>query len=65
MVRNPEVVRSAQEEIDAVTGGSRLPTHDDRGALPYVNAIMSECMRWTCPVPLGESPPPCCSEVSS
>ncbi|KAL1944827.1 hypothetical protein VTO73DRAFT_2447 [Trametes versicolor] len=39
------------EEIDAVTGGSRLPTHDDRSALPYVNAVMSECMRWTCPVP--------------
>lgn len=53
MARNPEVVRNAQEEIDAVTGGSRLPTHDDRGALPYVKAIMSECMRWTCPVPFG------------
>ncbi|EIW55982.1 cytochrome P450 [Trametes versicolor FP-101664 SS1] len=53
MVRNPEVVRNAQEEIDAVTGGSRLPTNDDRDALPYVDAIMSECMRWTCPVPLG------------
>ncbi|OJT02558.1 O-methylsterigmatocystin oxidoreductase [Trametes pubescens] len=42
MVRKPEVVLNAQEEIDSVTGGSRLPTYDDRGALPYVNAIMSE-----------------------
>ncbi|KAI0357169.1 cytochrome P450 [Trametes cingulata] len=53
MVRHPHVLRKAQTEIDSLTGGARLPAFADRPALPYVDAIMSECMRWTCPVPLG------------
>ncbi|KAI0635124.1 cytochrome P450 [Trametes polyzona] len=53
MIQNPDVLRKAQKELDAVTGMSRLPTHDDRPALPYIDAIMDECMRWTVPVPFG------------
>ncbi|KAI0360722.1 hypothetical protein OH77DRAFT_714267 [Trametes cingulata] len=53
LVRYPHVARKAWVEIDSLTGGTRLPTPDDRPALPYVEAIMSECMRWTCPAPLG------------
>ncbi|EIW55755.1 cytochrome P450 [Trametes versicolor FP-101664 SS1] len=53
MVKYPAVLKKAQSEIDALTGGSRLPNHDDRAALPYVEAVVSECLRWSVPVPLG------------
>ncbi|KAK5996404.1 Cytochrome P450 monooxygenase CLM2 [Cladobotryum mycophilum] len=49
MVLHPEVQRKAQEEIDRVTGGSRLPRLEDRENLPYVEAIATETLRW-CPV---------------
>lgn len=42
----PEVLKKAQAEIDAVVGHERLPTMGDRDALPYVNAICSELLRW-------------------
>ncbi|KAI0635149.1 cytochrome P450 [Trametes polyzona] len=53
MVRYPEVALKAQKELDAVVGSNRLPTHEDRPSLPYIEAVLSECMRWTAPVPLG------------
>ncbi|KAI0823101.1 cytochrome P450 [Trametes gibbosa] len=53
MMQYPEVMRKAQAEIDALTGGRRLPTPDDRAALPYVEAVVRECLRWAAPVPLG------------
>jgi cytochrome P450 len=42
----PEVQRKAQEEIDAVIGSDRLPTLNDRSRLPYVEALVSEMIRW-------------------
>nr|BED42923.1 cytochrome P450 monooxygenase [Trametes versicolor] len=53
MVKYPAAMRKAQAEIDALTGGRRLPSPDDRAALPYVEAVLRECLRWTAPVPLG------------
>ncbi|KAH9849405.1 cytochrome P450 [Lenzites betulinus] len=53
LVRSPDVMHKAQAEIDSVTGGLRLPNFGDRPALPYVDAIMSECMRCASPIPLG------------
>ncbi|KAG5643123.1 hypothetical protein DXG03_001549 [Asterophora parasitica] len=53
MVRNPEVFRKAQEELDQVIGSGRLPTFDDRGSLPYLECILKEVLRWNPPVPLG------------
>jgi len=50
MARNPESQRRAQEELDSVLGCKRLPTMDDRPALPYITAILSETLRW---VPIG------------
>nr|BAL05107.1 cytochrome P450 [Phanerodontia chrysosporium] len=49
MMTHPDVQRTAQEHIDRVTGGDRLPTIEDRDALPYVTAIIKEALRW-CPV---------------
>ncbi|PPQ75950.1 hypothetical protein CVT26_005853 [Gymnopilus dilepis] len=42
----PDVQRRAQEELDAVVGQARLPDFRDRDALPYINAIVKESVRW-------------------
>ncbi|KAG0706547.1 cytochrome P450 [Suillus ampliporus] len=46
MVLNPEAQAKAQAEIDRVVGKDRLPDFDDRPALPYVEAILRETLRW-------------------
>ncbi|GLB41338.1 putative cytochrome P450 family protein [Lyophyllum shimeji] len=53
MVLNPDVQKKAQAEIDAVVGNDRLPTFADRPHLPYVNAIVSEVLRWNSVAPTG------------
>ncbi|KAI0329603.1 CyP450 monooxygenase [Cubamyces sp. BRFM 1775] len=53
MVNFPEVQKKAHAELDAVIGPTRLPTFDDRASLPYINAIVKECMRWHVVVTLG------------
>ncbi|KAI9924218.1 hypothetical protein MW887_007168 [Aspergillus wentii] len=42
----PEVIQKAQKELDSVVGSDRLPTFEDIENLPYVNALISECLRW-------------------
>ncbi|KAI0777641.1 cytochrome P450 [Trametes elegans] len=49
MVLYPDIAKKAQEEIDGVVGYDRLPTLDDRPALPYLDALLTECMRWGLP----------------
>ncbi|KAF5355923.1 hypothetical protein D9756_004149 [Leucocoprinus leucothites] len=53
MLRYPEVQARARQEIDAVTGGNRLPDFDDRSSLPYVDLIIAELFRWRPTTPLG------------
>jgi hypothetical protein len=55
MMSNPAALARAQAEIDAVVGAGpvRLPEFADRPSLPYVDALMSEMLRWAVPVPLG------------
>ncbi|KAI0364043.1 cytochrome P450 [Pilatotrama ljubarskyi] len=53
MVRNPEVCRRAQEEIDRVVGKGRLPDYGDRDSLPYLNALLEEVYRWSPVLPLA------------
>ncbi|KAF7331776.1 hypothetical protein MKEN_00057500 [Mycena kentingensis (nom. inval.)] len=53
MALHPEVQTKAQQELDAVIGGDRLPTYADREDLPYVNALVSEVLRWHSVVPTG------------
>lgn len=50
MVLFPEVQKKAQAEIDAVCI-DRLPSFDDLDALPYVQAIVNEALRWNPVVP--------------
>jgi len=53
MVLHPEVQAKAQADIDRVVGKDRLPDFDDRPALPYVDAILRETMRWYPVFPIG------------
>lgn len=53
MVLFPEVQKKAQSEIDAVVGSERLPTFADQPHLPYVNALVTEVLRWNSVVPIG------------
>ncbi|KAH8103320.1 cytochrome P450 [Cristinia sonorae] len=53
MLQFPDMMRRAQEELDAVVGTGRLPTFTDRPSLPFIEALMSELLRWSVAVPLG------------
>ena len=53
MVRNPDIQRKAQAEIDVVVGWDRLPTFADYENLPYIRALMRETLRWNPVDPLG------------
>ncbi|KAI0819310.1 cytochrome P450 [Trametes gibbosa] len=53
MASYPEVQQQAQDELDAVIGRQRLPDFSDRGALPYLCALVKECLRWRVVAPLG------------
>ncbi|KAL6864553.1 O-methylsterigmatocystin oxidoreductase [Trichoderma novae-zelandiae] len=53
MTMFPGVQQKAQEEVDRVTGGTRIPVLADRDQMPYVEAMVSEALRW-CPIlPMG------------
>ncbi len=45
MVRNIDVYKKAQEEIDRVVGRERLPDYSDRESLPYLDALLEEVFR--------------------
>ena len=45
MLSYPSVQGKAQEEIDRVIGGNRLPDLGDREALPYITALLKEVLR--------------------
>jgi cytochrome P450 len=53
MLVYPDVQRKAQEEVDRVIGHDRLPEIDDAPQLPYVQAVVNECLRWLPVVPIG------------
>lgn len=53
MAMHPEVQKTAQAELDAVIGSHRLPYYTDRSSLPYIDAIVKECLRWQPVAPLG------------
>ena len=55
MVQHPEVLAKAQAEVDSVVGYSRLPDFGDRPAMPYIEAMLSECLRYASPAPLSTS----------
>ncbi|KAF9557275.1 cytochrome P450 [Agrocybe pediades] len=46
MVLYPEIQKKAQEELDRVVGRDRIPTFEDFDDLPYIRAMVKECLRW-------------------
>lgn len=44
--KNPDVQKKAQKQLDDVCGIHRTPMWTDFGALPYINCIVKEGMRW-------------------
>jgi len=59
MALNPQVLQRAQNELDTLLGppssneDCRMPKMDDRGRLPYINALAKEVWRWNPALPLG------------
>jgi cytochrome P450 len=51
----PDVLRRAQQEVDAVCGGERPPQGDDIGKLPYLKACFMEVGKRVCPCAPSES----------
>ena len=45
MVLHPSINAKAQEEVDRVVGGERLPAFTDMNYLPYVNCVIKEVFR--------------------
>ncbi|ONK60653.1 uncharacterized protein A4U43_C08F21090 [Asparagus officinalis] len=52
MALHPEIQSKAQLEIDTVTANSRLVSDADIPSLPYLQAIVKECLRLHPPGPL-------------
>lgn len=46
MVLYPEAQRCGHEEVDRVLGKGNLPTVDDLGNLPYLDAMYKEVLRY-------------------
>lgn len=53
MTLHPEIQRRAQRELDEIVGSGRSPEFGDRDSLPYITAIIKECLRWQPVSPLG------------
>ncbi|KAF9485107.1 cytochrome P450 [Pholiota conissans] len=53
MITYLDIQKKAQDEIDRVVGGDRLPNYDDQPSLPYITAVLRETLRWQPHVPLG------------
>lgn len=56
MLHFPQVMKTAQAELDAAVGPDRMPDFDDRDNLPYVQAVVNETLRWRPVAVLGGTP---------
>jgi cytochrome P450 len=53
MVLYPDIQKKAQDDIDRITGGGRLPTFADKTSLPYIACVVWECLRWNPVTPMA------------
>ncbi|KAJ8277871.1 hypothetical protein GJAV_G00081080 [Gymnothorax javanicus] len=53
MMKDPDIQKKVQDEIDSIIGQSRQPTLADRANMPYTNAVVHEIQRMGDVVPLG------------
>jgi DNA polymerase II small subunit/DNA polymerase delta subunit B len=56
LLSHPDVLKKAQQEIDAVVKPGQLPDFDDEDSLPYITAIVKETLRWRDVLPICEKP---------
>lgn len=52
MLKYPEAQARAQQELDSIIGPNRLPSFADKDTLPYLTAVLKECLRWEISLPL-------------
>ncbi|KAJ3503780.1 hypothetical protein NLJ89_g8281 [Agrocybe chaxingu] len=53
MLLHPQPFEIAKKEMEEVVGTERLPSFEDRDALPYLECLFLEALRWGSPVPLN------------
>ncbi|KAJ8277546.1 hypothetical protein GJAV_G00076460 [Gymnothorax javanicus] len=53
MMKNPDIQKKVQDEINSVIGQSRQPTLADRANMPYTEAVIHEIQRMGDVLPLG------------
>ncbi|KZP23292.1 cytochrome P450 [Athelia psychrophila] len=53
MMKHPEVQKKAQLELDSVLGLCQLPSPGEEASLPYISAIVKECLRWEVVTPIA------------
>lgn len=53
LIRNPDVLRKVQAEIDSLVGTNRLVQKSDLPSLPYLQAVVKEVFRLHPPIPLS------------
>ncbi|KAM9543815.1 cytochrome P450 2J4-like isoform 1-T1 [Guaruba guarouba] len=53
MVANPHIQEKVQKELDAILGPSQLICYEDRGELPYTNAVVHEVQRFSNIISVG------------
>ncbi|KII84599.1 hypothetical protein PLICRDRAFT_354147 [Plicaturopsis crispa FD-325 SS-3] len=53
MVQHPDVQAKAQKELDSLIGHGSLPDFSHQCALPYVDAVIKESLRWRPVTPQG------------
>ncbi|KAH9568060.1 hypothetical protein CY35_03G057600 [Sphagnum magellanicum] len=52
LLRHPDIMKRAQEELDTVVGSNRLVSESDLQHLPYLQAILKETFRIHPPAPI-------------
>ncbi|KAF7980672.1 hypothetical protein HWV62_37099 [Athelia sp. TMB] len=53
MLKYPDVQKKAQKELDTVLGPNHIPSFADKDSLPYLSAIVKECLRWEVLLPFS------------